>query len=299
MQMLDDKIAEDWPKPKLTDLDNTALLQRMVAKSIFCIMFGVWLSDGEATTLAGWRTNAQLFVLLRLVQRVLFNAGIRRVQALRVATVNLVEKYQLEGVFEKMNNDLPKPYRRQPVVKLCDEIMYIIGFAGVGGTCAAVESVAAFLQAKKPSESAKDAIDFSKYQTPEAMVAAFRRDPTSYIKETCRLDPPVTSATQLLKQSATVELAGRQIEVPAGTMNQYVIAMANRDDSVFVQSQVFDPERANLGKALTWHGAFGADAAADEAAYPRICPGRYLSLDITRKIFEHALSGTLPSSPPA
>jgi len=195
-----------------------------------------------------------------------------------------------------MNEDLPERFRRSPVVNLCDQIMYVIGFAGIGGTSAAVESCAAFLQSKKPAESAADLIDLSKYPTPEAMVSAFRNDPAAYIKETCRLDPPVTSATQLLKQNTTVELAGRSIELPAGTMNQYVLSMANRDESVFAQSQVFDPARANLNKALTWNGAFGVPD--DEALYPRICPGRYLSVDVTRKILEHAISsfGTAPSA---
>jgi len=101
MGSLSSKIAESWPKPKFEDLNDVALLQRMVAKSVFFIMFGVWLSDEEATTLTGWRTNAGLFILPRFVQRVLFNFGINKVKALRVDTVRIIEAHNLEPVFKK------------------------------------------------------------------------------------------------------------------------------------------------------------------------------------------------------
>merc|ERR1712232_813719 len=98
-----------------------------------------------------------------------------------------------------------------------------------------------------------------------------------YIKETARLDPPVTSACQQLRKDASVTLAGYPFTFPVGSLNQYVVAMANRDRDAFRDPVVFNPLREDLDKSFTWNGAFGeGDPAADEAKYPRICPGRYL-----------------------
>jgi cytochrome P450 len=296
VQALPAKIAEDWPSPKLADMNDTALVQRTVCKCVFYVMFGEWISFDEAEILAGWRRNATFFILPRLLQRFLFNLGIRKVKKLREDTVRIVEARGLESTFVRMNDSLPEAWRRTPVVKLCDEIMYVIGFAGMGGTSACVETVGQFLQVKIPAESASNAIEFGRFKTSAEMVAAYKENSEAYIKEACRLDPPVTSATQVLRQSQEVELAGRQFNFPAGSLNQYVVSMANRDESVFEKPQLFDPDRANLGKALTWNGAFQGNRANDEASYPRICPGRYLSLQVTEAIVNHVLSFTPPSS---
>lgn len=69
-------------------------------------------------------------------------------------------------------------------------------------------------------------------------------------------------------------------------LNQYVLSMANRDESVFPDPSKFNPDRPNLNKALTWNGAFGA---SNESDFPRICPGRHLSLDIVRTVIGHVL----------
>jgi hypothetical protein len=205
-----------------------------------------------------------------------------------VGTINVIEKYGLQQTFIDMNASLPLDYQREHAVKLCDEIMYVIGFAGMGGTSACVETVGQFLQVQLPGESASDAIDFGDYDTPEKMIAAYRANPLAYIMESSRLDPPVTSATHVLKEDATVSLAGKEFDMPAGTLSQYVVSMANRDESVFPNPELFDPTRRNLSSTLTWNGCFGTPN--EEQVYPRICPGRYLSVDVTKAIVGHALS---------
>jgi cytochrome P450 len=194
-----------------------------------------------------------------------------------------------------MNETLPEAWRRTPVVKLCDEIMYIIGFAGIGGTSACVETVSQFLLGKLPEESAKDDIDLSLFKTSAEMVNAYKSNTEAYIKEACRLAPPVGSFTHVLQQEQEVLIAGRTFRIPAGFLNRCVTSVANRDETVFEKPEVFDPSRANVGKSLTWNGTFQADRASDEAAYPRICPGRYLSVQVTEAIINHALS-FVPSS---
>jgi len=282
---LPNKIKADVPSPKFEDLNDTTLMQKLVAKSVFYIMFGEWLDDTDALTLTGWRTNATAFILPRLVQRFLFNLRINKVKALRVGTVGIVESKGMQDVFVRMNNSLGR-WKRTQDVKLCDEIMYVIGFAGIGGTSACVESCACFLQNKIPKESYRDAINFGQYSTQDAMIAAYKNNKDAYIQETCRLDPPVTSATGVLKAMTTVKLAGRDYEMPAGILNQYVVSMANRDSTVFKEPTVFKPDRSNLTQAFTWNGAA---FSSEEGEYPRICPGRYLSLTIAKAIIDHFL----------
>lgn len=283
------QIADQWPQANLQDLTkDTARLQELVSKCVFFMLFGVWVTDEEAKTLSAWRSYASLFILPRLVQRAMFNFGIRKVKRLRVDTVRIVEKYQLEDIFSKMNELLPQRYRRDPVVRLCDEILYVIGFAGIGGTSAMCETAAAFFQLKTPAEFPRNKVDFSKFENSDMMIQAYNKDPFSFLKECCRIDPPVTSATSILKEEMSCLLNGRKNVFPKGTFRQYVLSLANRDESVFESPEVFNPDRNDLDKALTWNGAFGQ--AGDEKTYPRICPGRYLSLDVGTAIFSFVVA---------
>eukprot|EP00930_Biecheleria_cincta_P046874 TRINITY_DN32402_c0_g1_i1.p1 TRINITY_DN32402_c0_g1~~TRINITY_DN32402_c0_g1_i1.p1 ORF type:complete len:537 (+),score=82.48 TRINITY_DN32402_c0_g1_i1:34-1644(+) len=282
-------IADQWPGAQLQDLTkDTARLQELVSKCVFYMLFGVWVTDEEAKTLSAWRSYASLFVLPRLVQRAMFNLGIRKVKQLRIDTVRMIEKYKLEDIFSKMNDLLPQRYRRDPVVKLCDEILYVIGFAGIGGTSAMCETAAAFFQLQTPAEFPRSRVDFSKYDNSEMMIQAYNRDPFNFLKECCRIDPPVTSATSVLKEEMSCLLNGRKNVFPKGMFRQYALSLANRDQSVFQNPQVFDPDRTDLDKALSWNGAFGE--AGYEKTYPRICPGRYLSLDVGREIFSFVVA---------
>jgi len=285
LEKLNSYLQEEWATPSLKDFSNTDFVEKMVCKSVFWMMFGVWIKDEEAKTLTGWRTNAPFFILPRLMQRFLFNTGINKVKKLREDTIKIIEDNSLQYVFTKMNESLPVRYRREETVKLADEIMYVIGFAGMGGTSACVESVGAFLQNKKPKGSYD--INFGTYKTPAEMVAAYTKDPYQYIREVCRLDPPVTSATQVLKEASNAEINGRDYSLPAGTLNQYVLSIGNRDEQIFPEPSTFDPTRANVTKALTWNGAFGEQG--DDKAYPRLCPGRYMALDVCKALVTWAL----------
>merc|ERR1712107_833116 len=208
--------------------------------------------------------------------------------------VGLIEKLQLQGKFYEINALLPEKWKRDPVVKLCDEIMYILCFAGFNGVTASAHTVVSFLQVQKPNESDGANIDLSKYPTQADMEAVYKRNPTKYIKEAGRIDPPVTSATTSLAEDMTITLAGQEREVTEGTLNQYVIARANRDENEFTTPGVFNPDRSDLDKAVTWNGAFGSGSSPeqDEKDYRRICPGRYIAIDIVQAVINQAIGNT-------
>jgi len=290
MDSLKDRLMEDLATPCVNDFSDLSWVQRVVSKSIFYVLFGVWVDDADAKILSGWRLMAPIFILPRVAQRMLFGLGVCQVKKLRESTTGLVEKHGLTDIFVQMNNSLPDKYRRQCPAKLCDEIMFVVGFAGIGGTSACVETVGQFLQLKIPRELPKDMIDFGDFHSSEQMIAAFEKNSMAYIKEACRLNPPVTSASQVLKESVTVDLAGRSFTLPSGTLNSYAIGLANRDETVFERPTLFNPERHNLDKALTWNGIM-SNSGQDENVYPRICPGRFLSQDVAVIIVRYVLAG--------
>ena len=60
---------------------------------------------------------------------------------------------------------------------------------------------------------------------------------------------------------------------------RYVLSIANRDEQTFAQPQLFDPNRLNLDDMIGWNGALSAPEA-----YPRICPGRTMSMVIIEAV---------------
>jgi len=289
---LAERINIDWPNGKLSDTSDALVVDKAVAKSVFYVMFGIWIEDSEAELLSRWRSYAGYFVLPRLVQRLAFNLLINKVKQLRADTVGLVEKYGQQQIFIDMNNKLSERYRRPTAVELCDQMMFVVGFAGIGGTCALVESTASFLQCKVPKGSAgAKYIKWGEYASTEKMVAKYKdgaNGPENYLREVARMDPPVTSACCTLKEETKVTLAGQEFTLPAGYLQQYVVSMANRDETLFPEPSVFNPDRANLKKSLSWNGAF--EGPNDEAVFPRICPGRWLSLTIAKAVINNAIN---------
>jgi hypothetical protein len=287
-------LQEKWPAAKLSDLNDTKFLERIVAQAFIWTFFNVWLEDSDAEVIAQWNTAAKMAIFPRLVQRFVFNIFINQMKKLREQTVGLVEKLELQGLFYQMNDRLPRQWQRDPVVKLCDEVMYILCFAGVNGVTASAQTVVSFLQLQKTKESDAENIDLSKYPTQADMEAVYKRNPTNYIKEAGRIDPPVTSATTSLAEDITVTLAGQERQLDKGTLNQYVISRANRDENEFASPSLFNPDRSDLNKAVTWNGVFGNGSSPEqeEKDYPRICPGRYIALDIVQAVINQAISNT-------
>jgi hypothetical protein len=131
---LPSKIASEWPQATKVEMVKADLKERFVCKCLFHVFFGVWVDDKDADVLRGWKKLAPVFIIPRIGQRFVFNLGIKKVQKLRIDTVGIIEKHGLQELFHKMNNGLPPQFKRTPVVKLCDEITFAMGFAGIGGT---------------------------------------------------------------------------------------------------------------------------------------------------------------------
>jgi cytochrome P450 len=124
-----------------------------------------------------------------------------------------------------------------------------INFAGINGTTHLLVSVLAALRSQT-SDVPPDSVTFP---SPPAMLDLFKAHPDNFIIETCRIDPPVTSACCQLKEDTTLDLTGvcgkRQQFFAKGTAQQYVfggMGGPNRDPEVFSEPNVFKPSRPEV-----------------------------------------------------
>ncbi|KAG8463814.1 hypothetical protein KFE25_004087 [Diacronema lutheri] len=282
---LERRVRADWSPlapPTAADLKDATCTVRLVTKCVFYALFGKWLDDADTEVLTGWRTMAATFVMPRATQRLLLNHGVEQLGTLRINSLGVVRKHKLEVFFAEFNEGLGK-WRRTHLADLVDEIMFAVGFAGVGGTSAAVASMGSFLAAEQSADGGAHGVDFDGRSAAD-MHALYAKDPQAFIMEACRLSSPVGTFTTLLPETTPFATLGA---VPAGTPVSGVLNMANRDPAVFPNPTRFDPSRAELSKAVTWNGqAFGPN----EVSYPRICPGRNLSVAIIKAIVNVALS---------
>mmetsp|Transcript_90403 Transcript_90403/g.269745 ORF Transcript_90403/g.269745 Transcript_90403/m.269745 type:complete len:561 (-) Transcript_90403:341-2023(-) len=282
LAQLDGLVRESWQQPSLQGLasEDVSLL---VSRCIFFVFFGIWVTEEEAAIIAQWRGLAAYFVLPRLVHRLAFNLMLYPIMSLRAQTLGMIRRYRLEHIFSSINAGLSPANRRPVDVQICDELMFAIGFAGIGGTTAGTVSVGRFLMALG-SADASGAVDFGN-RDRTAMTELFLQSPRKFIQETCRISSPVGTCTTVLKGAQDLGLLGGG-RSPAGTLLAGAINMSNLDPAVFPEPMRFDPGRSNLEDALTWNGkAFGAD----EACYPRLCPGRHLAVEVISVMAHTAL----------
>ena len=102
----------------------------------------------------------------------------------------------------------------------------------------------------------------------------------AFIMESCRLQAPIAS---FVSDNSTCW---------AGSLD-----LANLDAAVFPDPLKFDPGRANLRDALTWNGRTYPEAPPESKKtsparrnqYPRLCPGRQLSLHVVKILVEVTL----------
>ena len=270
---------------KTSGESDEVLLSKMVARCLWFLVFGEagLLEPGEELdTVAAWYSLPKPMVFPRMLDRLAFGAIGGKVLAGRKAVVELIHKKGLASLFREMNGGLPASYRAPTDAKLCDDLMVAINFAGVNGTVQLLRSTLAALR-RATYEAPAESIVYP----PDNLVNLFKSNPNGFLLETCRLDPPVTSACCLLKQEEEVEVAAvccgtKKASFKEGTAQQYVFGGSfgpNRDPTKFKEPNHFNPARTDIGNMLSWNGAL-----EDPAAFPRFCPGQKLSMIMCRAV---------------
>mmetsp|Transcript_17898 Transcript_17898/g.26799 ORF Transcript_17898/g.26799 Transcript_17898/m.26799 type:complete len:1277 (+) Transcript_17898:49-3879(+) len=138
-------------------------------------------------------------------------------------------------------------------------------------------------------------------EAPASELPLFLSNPENYLKESARLNPPVTSVTHVFPEETKVNIGfeRKSLTVPAGATKQVIISLANKDPMVFggpynskAYAEAFDPSRDNLGAMLSWNGL---QADVENAVGPRWCLGVHLSIDLAKRIVTHFAPSTQSS----
>ena len=279
---LPELLARLAPSPCTLKTLDKPTCDKMVATAVWYLVFGAELSEEQATTVGQWGASglAGYFIFPRMIHRIAFNRLLARVTSLRKDTLAVFTALGLQERAVELNSMLG-PHARPSALAFADELMYAVNFAGVGGTQHGCWGTLSFLQ-RRTIDVPPASVTFPH----ESMVALYRARPDAFIKECVRLDAPVTSATCVFATPTSVDFnnsccaaAPRGHSLPEGTLHQYVLSIANRDESKFPSPSTFDPTRANLDDMLGWNGQLSAPAE-----YPRICPGRDMSIAIIRAV---------------
>eukprot|EP00466_Bigelowiella_natans_P019697 jgi/Bigna1/82246/fgenesh1_pg.89_\ len=130
---------------------------------------------------------------------------------------------------------------------------------------------------------------------PQSQIPLYKKDKLRYLKESARLQPPVTSVTHTVAEDKKVSMGNglEPVAVAKGTTVQVIIATANSDPAVFggkyrskKYAETFDPSRENLDKIVSWNGV---EMSVQSREGPRWCLGHDLSLDVATKILDYIL----------
>lgn len=126
----------------------------------------------------------------------------------------------------------------------------------------------------------------------EKYVPLYKNNPRNFIKECARLDQIVlvvsTSATDQIANDIKKEFQKQDSSmttIPTNTPIHCSLASANRDENIFPNPELFNPDRPNLGKIIVWNGVEEDITNEDENKRPiRYCPGHDISLDVIQYV---------------
>jgi len=105
----------------------------------------------------------------------------------------------------------------------------------------------------------------------------YRRSPEKYIRETARLEPPVTVIPVLLRVDTERVIHGKKVTLPAGTCLSLSMRLANRDPKAFPNPEEFSIDR-DFSKLTTWGGVGGTG--------PRSCPAEKWAISMITCILD-------------
>jgi cytochrome P450 len=249
-------------------------ITELVSRTVWLIAFGVELTPEELGWAAEWGSSAAFFILPQFIQNVALRLLEKRVTTMRRNMVTIMCRrpavVQLfKELRELMNttNQGGQNYSGGDVEILMDEVQFVVNFAGLLGTMQLLQStVYALNRLPNPEYVRDDQINFpetlkNKKGQNVTYVEAYNEDPIAFIKEVARIDPPVTSANSLTTKPMSIDMpkaccCGGKVDVPVGTGNQYLISLANRDETQFPNPMEFNPYRANNHNVLSWNGTF-------------------------------------------
>jgi len=307
--------------------DSPDTITELISRTMWLIVFGVQLTQEELTLTAKWASSAAYFVLPQFVQNLAFGILARKVATLRRNMVTIMcRRPGVIALFKELKPLMDttsvggKDFSEGNVETWMDEVQFVVNFAGLLGTKQLFESTVYALNRKvNPDYVMDDQIHFPEMLTKAGKqltyVEAYNEDPIAFVKEVARLDPPVTSANNLTQEALKIETkcsccCGGKVNVPVGTGNQYLMSIANRDESKFPTPLEFNPFRDNNDDILSWNGKFpfleevqdgGRSKAYDPMGAPtfdpngkladklpltdaqknnwnRVCPGRNIAL---------------------
>merc|ERR1712176_1456115 len=111
-------------------------------------------------------------------------------------------------MYEEINKSMDK-YAISDVIEMMDEGQFAANFAGTLGTLQLLQSTLAALNLKTNKETVREGeIVFPPMLNKDGKsftyTDAYKDSPTAFLKEVARLDPPVTSANCLVKDTTTI-----------------------------------------------------------------------------------------------
>ncbi|KAJ3128522.1 hypothetical protein HK098_004152 [Nowakowskiella sp. JEL0407] len=149
----------------------------------------------------------------------------------------------------------------------CETVVDLILFAGVLGT--SVLSLNGCLRIREDHDK---------------RVALLRQNPSNFIYESARLDPPVQFITTISTEPILATFNGKTVEIPEGTSLIWDIVHSNKDPEFWGE----DAEEFNISRDYselhTWNGLLNVG--------PRACPGFDFSFNLVKEIVS-AYSGTV------
>eukprot|EP00658_Telonema_sp_P-2_P037767 TRINITY_DN2714_c0_g1_i3.p1 TRINITY_DN2714_c0_g1~~TRINITY_DN2714_c0_g1_i3.p1 ORF type:complete len:386 (+),score=94.70 TRINITY_DN2714_c0_g1_i3:53-1210(+) len=249
--------------PGLTDLDQADkdVLANIVGMNLWSRMFG----------LNQWSATLEALFTEYGAKGALCAVGIYKGDKLRVAEIvnevgAAIEKTQVGQAILRMSTEGSTPLDPAKVINM---VAFGFLFAGVGGSSHLTASSVARLRSD-----------------PALYVPMFKKNPQNFIVEQARIDPPVTSYNSLLQETVDATIMGKPMKLLKGTNKQNFIATANRDPAVFENGDIFNPDRANLDKVLSWNGP---EDLVGLGKAPRGCPGHDIAQVVAKQVIRHFL----------
>ncbi|KAJ1569546.1 hypothetical protein HK096_002760, partial [Nowakowskiella sp. JEL0078] len=237
-------IIKEWLALK-SPLDKGEL-SKIVCRCLTTLLFGEEFDPEVLKSVVAYQKNAADVLLPRFAHTLAFYSTAKTLSKhSKIVSKALPLRRDTEFIAKAADNGIITD-------DACDTVTDLLLFAGVVGTSHLVTQVC-----KRLDENRAERLPL------------FKQNPTNFVFECSRLNPPVTSFTTICSEPTVVNFRGRSVEVPIGTPIQAVLSNANIDPEYWGEdANVFKTER-DYSKLVTWNGLLSSG--------PRVCPGYDIS----------------------